>query len=100
MIISPVRFWQASDSSTLVIEAAAQLQGGGRIYWRNWKNKDFSAAQSLPLSLIKDGAFHACRIDLSQSPLWTGAIVQIRIDPVSEGAGGDWIRIKSIRFEQ
>ena len=45
-----------------------------------------------------DGAYHTVRFDLTNSPLWSGNIHNIRIDFVSTCAVGDVMYIKSIKF--
>ena len=44
------------------------------------------------------GSFQVIRLDLSQSPYWTGEIHSIRIDYFSPGNPGDIMYIKSVKL--
>jgi hypothetical protein len=97
----PVGFWHAEDAGTLVIEAASHTgRNDARVYWRSFASKHFSEAESVKFSLNSDGAYHTYRIKLSDNPAWKGAMIQLRFDPVSVGAAGEWIRIKSIVMQK
>ena len=97
----PVTFWRAEDAGTLVIEAAARTaRGDARVYWRNLDDEGFADANSVPFHLAGDGEYHAYRVRLADHPAWKGEVVQLRFDPVSAGAKGEWVKVKSIRFEK
>jgi len=97
----PVGFWQSDDAKTIVIEAASNTSDrGGRFYWRTFSDKHFSPQNSVAAPLNGDGDYHAYRIRLDDQPGWKGPIVQVRFDPDGIGAAGDWIRLKSIRFDK
>ena len=97
----PVGFWQAADASTLVIRAASHTRGtDARIFWNKIGEKGFAESNSLGFTLISDGNYHAYRVKLSDSRTWQGPILQLRFDPVGTGRKGEWIRIKSIGFEE
>jgi hypothetical protein len=98
---SPVSFWRAEDAGTLIINVAAKTtHHDARIFWRGLQDADFSAERSIPFELVADGRSHTTRVKLDRQSEWQGAITQIRIDPESAGASGDWIRIASIRLEK
>lgn len=101
-MIGPIGFWQAADARTLVIEAASHTsRTDAEVFWRTFDDPPrFDPKKSVRFHLISDGAFHIYRVKLSDQPAWTGAIVQLRFDPISSGAAGEWIRVKSISFEK
>ena len=96
----PVGFWQAADASTLVIQAASHTRGSdARVFWTNLGDIGFSEKNSLGFTLNSDGNYHTYRVKLTDSRTWRGQIVQLRFDPVGTGGKGEWIRIKSMTFE-
>lgn len=101
-MIGPVGFWQASDAGTLLIEAASRTsRTDAEVFWRNYGDPPrFDPKKSVRFNLLSDGAVHTYRVKLSDQPGWTGAIIQLRFDPISTGAAGEWIRVKSISFEK
>ncbi len=97
----PVGFWQAADAGTLVIHATSHcVTADARVFWRTPDDAEFAERKSKGFTLISDGNSHSYRIELSESPVWKGAIVQLRLDPVASGGKGEWIRIQSIAFEK
>jgi hypothetical protein len=101
-LIGPVGFWQASDASTLAIEAASHTsRTEARVFWRNFGDADqFDPKKMVQFSISSDGTYHTYRVKLSAHPQWKGSIVQLRFDPVGDNAAGEWIRIKSISLEK
>lgn len=57
----------------------------------------FSSARLVSFPVIADGEFHDYVIDMSQHSAWTGAIEQIRLDPV--GAGPGTVTIKTVSLQ-
>ncbi len=100
-LLGPVGFWKAADAGTLVIEAASRTRGAdARVYWRRLGEPAFTEERSAGFTLTSDGTDQTYRIDLAKSPQWKGGIVQLRVDPVSAGGAGEWVKVRSIRFEK
>lgn len=96
-LIGPVGLWKAEDAGTLVIEAASRTsRTDAKVFWRGISDARFSKEKAADFALNNDGAWHTYRVRLSENPAWTGAIVQLRLDPMVSGTPTDWIRIKSI----
>lgn len=99
-LIGPSGFWPAREARILLLTAACKSKRtDAQLFWRNVGDSGFSQQKSIHFSLISDGAERTYRVQLSHHPQWNGAVVQIRLDPVSAGGKGEWIRIKSIAFE-
>jgi hypothetical protein len=97
----PVGVWNAADARALVIEAASHTShDDAQLFWRRLDEAGFTETNSIRFSLNSDGAFHTYHVNLANNPDWKGAVTQIRLDPVSMGGPGEWIRIKSIGFER
>ncbi len=57
-----------------------------QLFWRTHMHEDFTEAQSVRFPIIADGLMHEYRIDVSASPLWTGRVEQLRLDPTNAAA--------------
>ncbi len=102
-VTSPFSLWKAEDAGTLVIEAAAQVTSPeARVYWRGIDDPGFSGEKSQPFKLTSGNDYQTYRIPLAGAKGWSGSIVQVRVDPDLGPAvhPGDWIRLKSVRFEK
>jgi hypothetical protein len=96
-IIGPQTFWKASDVPTMYIHAACKTnQTDARLLWKTFARPNFSSQRSVAFTLKPDESYHTYKIDLSNCPDYKGNITAIRLDPVSAGAEGEYIKIKSI----
>lgn len=103
-LVSPLSFWKAEDASALVIEAAAKLTyTHARIYWMGLADETMGSEKSVSFEIDGGEKYQIYRIPLAGVKGWEGAIVQMRIDPnlgANAGQAGDWIKIKSVKFEK
>ena len=97
-IISP-RFVVSADAApVLVIEAAFEKVAvpHAQVYWASVGQPGFDEQHSLRFEGNADGAFHEYRLRLANSPVYRGAITQVRFDP-ADYAGGT-VHLRAIRF--
>jgi hypothetical protein len=47
-----------------------------------------------------DGAYHTYAVRLGDSKAYARVITGLRLDPVSEGREGEWVKVKAIGFEK
>lgn len=100
-IIGPQTFWKASDVPTMYIHAACKTsQTDARLLWKTFAQPNFSSQRSVAFTLKPDEIYHTYKIDLSNRPDYKGNITGIRLDPVSAGAEGEYIKIKSISWKK
>jgi len=99
--IGPVGFWQARDVPKIYIHAACSTQDtGARLFWRTHSEPGFAEQRSVSFQTRPDGQYHTYEIDLSSSPNYKGAITGLRLDPVSTGHKGDYIKIQYISWRK
>jgi hypothetical protein len=100
-LIGPVGFWQARDVPRIYIHAACLTHDThARLFWIIHSEHGFSEQRSAPFEIRPDEQYHTYEIDLSSSPHYKGAITGLRLDPVSTGQKGDYIKIKYISWKQ
>ena len=98
-LIGPPSFWRAADAPRVQIEAAFKTSTSpGVVYFRGFGDHDFSAEKFVSFPVNADRAFHEYDVDLSKSPAYRGAIVQLRIDPEPTVKAGDWVKVKSVEL--
>ncbi|MEI6499832.1 MAG: hypothetical protein WCP21_02275 [Armatimonadota bacterium] len=83
------------QSKALVLGLSVSAGTQGRVYWKTSLRK-FSRDNSLPLTLIADGAIHEYRLEVAATPGWRGYLEGLRIDP-TDAAGAaialDYVRV-------
>jgi hypothetical protein len=68
------------------------------LFWRSAASPNWNPDKEVHLDVVADSQWHDIEFDLSQHPLWSGRILQIRldVDPVDTPAGAtlevDWIK--------
>lgn len=98
-MVSPPRLWQAEEAPVLIIEAAFQTgESSATLYWRKLDAPAPGRDDHLIFPVQSDGEFHRHVVRLSDCASYRGPMVQLRIDPVSKGKAGAWVRVKSIRL--
>ena len=100
-LIGPGGFWQAGDVPKIYIHAACHTQDTrATIFWKTHSEPGFANNRSVSFQTHPDGQYHIYEIDLSSSPYYKGAIAGLRLDPVSTGKKGDYMKIKYISWEK
>jgi hypothetical protein len=100
-LIGPGGFWQAGDVPKIYIHAACRTQDTRAIiFWKTHSGPGFTNNRSVSFQTHPDGQYHIYEIDLSSSPYYKGAIAGLRLDPVSTGKKGDYMKIKYISWEK
>jgi len=100
-LIGPTGFWSASDVPKIYIHAACRThRTEARLFWRTHAEPRFSDQKSVAFTLRGDERYHIYEIDLSSCPDYKGTITGLRLDPVSAGRKGDYIKIKSISWKK
>ncbi|MHC4323203.1 MAG: hypothetical protein ACYSUX_02905 [Planctomycetota bacterium] len=100
-LIGPGGFWQASDVPKIYIRSACRTQDtGARLFWRTHSEPGFVEQRSVSFETRPDGRYHTYEIDLSLSPHYKGEITGLRLDPVSTGNKGDYIKIEYISWRK
>ena len=66
------------------------------IYWVRNGAKVSRGEDLIAFPITGDGEFHRYIVKLSESKSYVGAMIQLRLDPVSAGREGDWVKIRSI----
>ncbi len=100
-LIGPQGFWQASDVPKIYIHAAGKThRTDARLFWRTYAEPQFSTDKSVAFELQNDERYHVYEIDMSSSSGYKGAIIGLRLDPVSTGHEGDYVEIKSISWRK
>ena len=61
--------------------------------------KDIRDSDSDQMSYLDNGPWHDYTIHLASNPEYKGGITKLRLDPVSTGRTGDYIKIKSISWK-
>jgi hypothetical protein len=97
-LIGPADFWQAEDAPVLYIRAALHSdEKTAQVFWHRWNEK---APQHIDVPVIGEGEYRTYAVPLHESPAYRGAITGLRLDPVSGGKEGDWVKVQSISFEK
>ena len=99
VIVCPDGFWEAGEVPKLFIRMAYEgAATKGRIYWKNFQDRNRSQDRPIEFDLISDGEFHSYEIDLAPSPAYAGKITGIEIEPAIGAKEGETLRLKSISF--
>jgi len=100
-LIGPVGFWLVRDVPTIYIHAACRTHDtGARLFWRTHSEPGFIEQRSISFEIHPDEQYHTYEIDLSSSAHYKGAITGLRLDPVSTGHEGDYIKIDYISWKK
>jgi hypothetical protein len=98
-LISPMTFWQASEATHLVIEAAFQTtQKRAVVMWQPLGANGFSPEHTASFPIVADGEFHRHVIPLADHQTYQGAMQRLRIDPVDKAEPGAWMRVRAVRL--
>jgi hypothetical protein len=96
-LISPIFFWEAEEAPELVMEAAfATGEPRATLYWRRLGEPGPGPKDHLVFPVPEGDGFHQFVVPLGECPSYRGPIVQLRLDPVSEGRAKAKVRIRSI----
>jgi len=99
-LISPFFCVSAKNTSRLVIEAAYNSpHRHATLFWQRHGEAAPTALNRVTFPINADHQFHRYVIDLAAEKEYYGAITRLRLDPVPTGKSGDWVKIRSIRFE-
>jgi hypothetical protein len=89
--------WQASAVPKLYVNARYNTTNtNAKFYWSKFSSPGFPEAQSKSFTIIADNQWHVYEVNLSTDSDYTGAIKQLRFDPVSDGGSGQYVDIASI----
>ena len=98
-LIGPTLFWPAAKAPVLYLDAALKTtRKTGSIRWRRFHDQGFSPTRRVVFPVDGDGRYHRYAIRLAGRRGYSGAVAQLRIDPVENGGRGMWIKVKSIGF--
>ena len=94
-LISPPVFWQADAAPYLTIQAAIKSpHRNATVYWRRLGQPAPGPQDSQDFPINGDGEYHRYVVKLSDAKSYTGAMIQLRLDPVPEGSEGAWMKLK------
>ena len=94
-LLSPLIFWQADAAPYLTIQAAIKSpHHTATIYWRRVGQPAPGPQDSLDFPIISDGEFHQYVVKLADSKSYSGAMMQLRFDPVPKGSEGAAMKLK------
>ncbi len=97
-LLGPDEWFQAADVSTLYIRGAWHTHDTlAQLYWRA-PGTAFSERQSVRFRVIDDGLMHTYAVPLSGNSLYTGTVVQLRLDPVCCAEGPSLVDLASISW--
>lgn len=100
-LLGPTQFWRAEDAPSVTIEAAFKTtHSSATLYWRKHGTNAPGADDFIIFPIINDGQMHRYTVRLADEASYAGAMVQLRLDPVSEGKEGEVMRIKSIALDK
>ncbi len=94
---SPVFVARAEEAPVLMLQAAlTSPHRSAKVFWRTIDEPKFVEKNSAKFEVKGDGEFHEYRVRLAEAPGWSGAVIQLRIDPVPTGATGASVRLRSV----
>ena len=102
-LIGPAGFWQASNVPELYIRAELHHkkgEGKAKVFWKTFSDPNFDNKKSVSFKMKNDGIFHTYKVNLAVNKEYSGAIVGLRIDPVSTGQQGDYVKIEFISWRE
>lgn len=82
-------------AKAIIIGMSASAGTEGRLWWRTSLRK-FTRDNSLPFTLIADGAIHEYRLEVGQMPGWRGYLEGLRVDPTNAAGAAialDYVRV-------
>jgi len=98
-LISPTTFWQASEATHVVIEAAFHTtQKRAVVMWQPLGANGFPSEHTTSFPIVADGEFHRHVIPLAEQKTYQGAMQRLRIDPLDKAEPGAWMRVRSVRL--
>jgi hypothetical protein len=98
-LLSPHVFWKADESPFLIIDAAFHAtQKQAVVMWQSHAQASFANKAALNFPIQTDGEFHTYVIRLADSPEYRGGMIRLRLDPVSQGEPGAWMKLRSVRL--
>ena len=96
-LISPSVFFDAASAPTITIRAALHtVHRSGLIMWSRRENGKRVPGGSLEFPITGDGVMRDHIVRLAGAAGYEGSIIELRIDPVPEGAAGDWVKVESV----
>jgi hypothetical protein len=97
-LLSPDVFWIAEDAPKLMIEAAFKTsEPQAQIFCRPFA-EGAGDTQPITFEIKPDGEFRTYEVNLSRARDYRGAMMRLRIDPVSKGGEGQFVRVRKIYF--
>jgi hypothetical protein len=98
-MIGPAGFWRAEDGPVVYIRAAFEThEKNAQLFWSTFGDR--AAAHHVDFPVTADGAYHTYAVRLADSKEYRGVIAGLRLDPVSAGKAGEWVKVESIGFEK
>ncbi len=104
-LISPETWWDAETMPRLYIRGAFKTgEETARLYWSlpgartSENNPVFAKEDCIDFPVISDGQMRVYTVDLASAPNYKGIITGLRIDPVSSGKKGGYIKVKFISY--
>jgi hypothetical protein len=96
-MIGPAGFWRAEEGPVLYIRAAFKThEKSAQVFWSVFGER--GAAHHVDFAVTADGKYHTYAVRLADSKEYSGVITGLRLDPVSEGKAGEWVKVKAIGF--
>jgi hypothetical protein len=74
----------------------SQTDSCGQVYFKRQNDLAFSGERYLSLPIVADGSENFLTVDMSSHPLWTGNIIQLRLDPACSAVNEHTVRIDQV----
>ena len=101
-LYGPNCLWKAEDYQWLLINASfgmTQVSTEAQLFWnRVGFGQNFNERDSVHFSVRADDQFHIIKVDLFESPNYTGNMFGLRFDPVVTGTHGAYVNIAFIEL--
>ncbi len=98
-IIGPLDLWHAQSSDVLIVRMAIKGgTGNARLFYRPFNQPNFDAEHSIQFAVKADGFYHSYRIPLTNAAGYTGAMIQLRLDPYVTHHETSWVKISQIKL--
>ena len=98
-LIGPPGFWRAEEGPVVYIRAAFRThEKTAQLFWFTFGERP--AAHHVDFPVTGDGAYHTYAVRLADSKEYAGVITGLRLDPVSAGREGEWVKVKAVGFEK
>lgn len=95
-LVSPNINLSADKFDYLYLKMASQTDACGQIYFRRQEDAGFTDERYVSFSPVPDASTRYYTIDMNSHPLWTGNIVQLRLDPACFVTNGHAVRIDEL----